>query len=361
MANTLSDKQQQLYQQMMKNARKQHLQQMAVYHQKRQSTTTQPQLAPTGSIYDDLPIDFEDVDIITDRDDMDLASLDSACRDGFLANVEAMVSNRNPPRTRFFLHQGLVIALTAGHTDITHYLLSVGAPILRETPTTVLSAPVDKQIPLFQLLLDRGWSVNTPGFYGAVLLPRVTENLTLLQWFLKSGADPNLGKQHDVRDRYGGSDHDSCAALERAAGQGNVEAVRLLLRAGAEIRYGIPLHFAAGSLPPGSNPLNGRVTPSAEFDRSRIPVMATLVEHGADVNQAEESRHMVPRYAIMKAVMAGAVERVRWLLEHGADPELKEPYGSAAFFAAKMSSEEMKQVIDEALRVRKGNILSAAT
>lgn len=319
-----------------------------------------------GSIYDDLPIDFDDVDIITDRDDMDLAALNSACRKGVLADVEAMVSNRNPPRTRFFLHQGLLIALTAGHTDITHYLLSVGAPMLRETPTTILSAPVDKQIPLFQLLLDRGWSVNTPGFYGAVLLPRVvvTGNLPLLEWFLKSGADPNRGQQHDVRDRYGGSDHDSCTALETAAGQGNVEAVRLLLQAGAEIRYGIPLHFAAGSLPPGSNPFkNSRVTPSVEFDRSRIPVMAMLVEHGADVNQAEEeSRHMTggPRYAITKAVMAGAVERVRWLLTHGADPELKEPgYGSAALFAAKMSSEEMKRVIAEALRVRKGNTLSA--
>lgn len=50
--------------------------------------------------------------------------------------------------------------------------------------------------------------------------------------------------------------------------------------------------------------------------------MALLVEGGADVNQAKISRHMVARYVIVHAVMAGAVERVRWLLEQGLDPEL---------------------------------------
>ena len=69
-------------------------------------------------------------------------------------------------------------------------------------------------------------------------------------------------------------------------------------------------------------PVTGRVTPSKEFDESRIPVMALLVEGGADVNQAKISRHMVARYVIVHAVMAGAVERVRWLLEQGLDPEL---------------------------------------
>ena len=321
----------------------------------------QPPPGQMGSKYDDCPIDIEDVDIITDRDDMDLASLESACRDGLLINVEAIVSNRNPPRTRFFLHRGLVVALAAGHTDITHFFLSVGAPILRETPIAVLSAPVDKQIPLFQLLLDRGWKVNTPGSYGAVLLPRLTENLTLLQWFLDNDADPNLGEQRNARDPNGGSDRNSCAALESAASDGNVDAVHLLLRAGAEIRYGFPLYFAAGALPPGSNSFDARGVPNAEFDRSRIPVMATLVEHGADVNQARITRYMLPRHPIMMAVRAGAVERVRWLLEHGADPEVEDLYGSPALYAQKRSSEEMKQVIDEALRVRKGNILSAAT
>ena len=81
--------------------------------------------------------------------------------------------------------------------------------------------------------------------------------------------------------------------------------------------------------------------------------MALLVERGADINQAEKSRHMVPRYAIVHAVMAGAVERMRWLLEHGADPELKGAYGSAVTYATKMGSEEMRHIIEEMVTAKK--------
>lgn len=202
-------------------------------------------------------------------------------------------------------------------------------------------------MPLFELLTHHGWSPNTPGYYGTVLLPSVVNNLPLLRWFLAHGADPNLGAQRDNRDRTGGPDTDPCAALESAAGRGDVEAVRLLLDAGAMIQNGTPLHFAAGVCPPGMNPHAGRVVPSKDFDESRIPVMALLVEHGADVNQREESRHMVVGYAIVHAVMAGAVERARWLLERGADPEVRGPWGSAVQYARAMGNEEMRKVVEE--------------
>lgn len=85
----------------------------------------------------------------------------------------------------------------------------------------------------------------------------------------------------------------------------------MLLDAGAKISYGVPLHFAAGACPPDTNPHASRVVPSKEFDTDRIPIMGLLVQRGADVNQPKESRYMMPRYAIMHAVMAGAVERIR--------------------------------------------------
>ena len=95
------------------------------------------------------------------------------------------------------------------------------------------------------------------------------------------------------------------------------------------------------------NPHVARVTPSKEFDTSRIPVMALLVERGADVNKEHKSRRMVPKYAILLAVMAGAVERVRWLLEHGADPELKSGLSSAVSYGTRLGSEEMRSVFEE--------------
>lgn len=242
----------------------------------------------------------------------------------------------------------LLDALRSGDLSTAQHLLTTGAPILRHTPTGILSAPPAQQIPLFELLAQHGWTPNTPGFYGEVLLPRVVTNLPLLQWFLEHGADPNLGTQPDRRDRMGVSVTDSGAALTKAAYAGDLEAVRLLLDAGARAQNGTPLHAAAGACPPGTlagATLNEGVMSSKEFDESRIPVMALLVEHSADVNAAEDKRLVLAQYPIVLAAMAGAVERVKWLLARGADPKLKGNFGNAVEYAKWRGSTEMKSVL----------------
>ncbi|KAF4458074.1 hypothetical protein F53441_82 [Fusarium austroafricanum] len=275
----------------------------------------------------------------------DFAAFSTACLQGDLSTVRTVVTSQF--RTPAFLHEGLVNALGSGKIDVARYLIDSGAPITRTTPTWALAAPRDQQLPLFELFIQYGWTVNIPGFYGAVLLPSVVRsgNVALLDWFLKHGADPNLSSQKDNRDRFGGPDADSCEALEIAATQGNVAIVQKLLNAGAKIDNGAPLYFAAGACPPGANPHAGLVTPSREFDEARIPVMALLVENGARVNDKLISRHMTPQYPIVNAVMAGAVQRVKWLLSQGADPDLKGQFGSARDCAKRIASDEMKQVL----------------
>ncbi|PQE14027.1 Ankyrin repeat-containing domain protein [Rutstroemia sp. NJR-2017a BBW] len=301
-------------------------------YQLQPTMTMQPQSMNLTSAYDDIPVlDPTDLGFIGEKP-TSFSSFESACQHGPLTEAQSIVSSEN--YTPSFLHHGLVLALSAGNVQVAEYLLSAGAPIVRQTPQNVLSAPSEMQAPLFELLMKHGWTPNTPGYYGAVLLPDVVTNVPLLKWFLIHGANPNLGPQRDNRDRMGGSDTDCCVALQTAAARGEVEAVRLLLDAGAEIKNGVPLHYAAGACPPGTNPHVARVL---------------LVERGADVNQAEESRHMVAKYAIVYAVMAEAVNRVKWLLEHGADPELKGAWGSAVEYARWMGSEEMKQVVEEGL------------
>ena len=304
--------------------------------------------AAVWEAYDDFPIDLDDLSAI-DRDDDDVPTLESACHQGSLSKVQSIVSTI-PARTPFFLQAGLATALRTGKVDIASYLLAEGATILGETPKYVFSAPQDQQLPLFEVLVSYGWTVNTPGFRGEVLLPTVVSNPLMLRWFLDHGADPNLAEQRYYSDVTGGPDADHCAALEIAAEEGNVEAARLLLENGAKLEYGYPLQIAAGVCQEGTNPYFPDVTPTEDFDRSRIPVMSLLVEQGADVNQELKSRHMVATHAVTRAVLAGAVERVRWLLEHGADPELKGPYGSVVSYARSMRGEEMKQVINQWMR-----------
>ncbi|KAI8716379.1 hypothetical protein NCS52_00931400 [Fusarium sp. LHS14.1] len=299
-----------------------------------------------ATAHDDIPITSpSDLDLFNGRTTShpDFVSFQGACRDGPLSAVESIVTSE--PRSPAFLHQGLVIALGAGNIDTARYLLGYGSPITRQTPPHVLSAPQDRQIALFELLTQHGWTPNTPGFYGATLLPRVITDDGLVEWFLTHGADPNLGAQSDYRDRFGRPETDSCAALEIAASRGSVESVRKLLDAGARMENGSPLYFAAGVCPPNTNLHASPVRPSKDFDEARIPIMALLIEKGADVNGKLQSRHMTAQYPIVNAVLAGAVERVRWLLNQGADPNLRGAYGSAVEYARKAGSDEMKLVL----------------
>jgi hypothetical protein len=274
-----------------------------------------------GRFYSDLPVtEPDDLGFIGQKPAY-FVSYESACQHGPLSTVQSIISEK--ARTPAFLHHGLILALSAGNVEVTRCLLSAGAPIVRRTPEHVLLAPSGQQLPIYELLTHHGWTPNTPGNCGDVPLPHIVSNHILLRWFLAHGADPNLGCQRYTRDPDEGSDTDSCAALESAADHGDVEAVRLVLDAGALLQNGAPLHRAAGACPPSMNPHYGRVAPSEEFDTSMIPVMELLVERGADVNQMEETRHVTHRYAINYALSAGAVERVRWLLEHGANPELR--------------------------------------
>lgn len=276
-----------------------------------------------------------------------MVAYETACSQGTFFTAQSVV----PPESisPALLHHGLTLALRAGNAAVAWDLLRHGARIVRQTPLHILDAPANLQIQLFQILQQHGWTPNSPGNYGAVLLPKVVQNIELLRWFLENGANPNLGAQRFSRDRNCDSDPASCAALEAAATHGSVEAVQMLLDAGAEIKNGTPLHYASGACTPGAST---REVASKEFDVSRIPVMALLVSHGADVNQRGDSV-LVKHHPIMYAVMAKAVERVRWLLEHGADPEARGDWGSAAEYAGAMGSEEMKRVVEWGLGIRR--------
>ncbi|KAF5624153.1 ankyrin repeat domain protein [Fusarium sp. NRRL 25303] len=209
-----------------------------------------------------------------------------------------------------------------------------GTPISRKVPETILRAPADQQVALFQLLTENGWTVNSL----ERLLPRLiqTNNEPLLDWFLEHGADPNIG----------GPEGDPVQALRLAASQGTVKLVQKLLNGGAKMTSnGLGLFYAPGACPAGFIPHTGLVQPSAEFDKSRIPIMALLIENGAGVDDKLETKHMTAQYPIVNAVMAGAFERVKWLLSQGADPDLQGQYGSARDYAKFRSSDEMKQVL----------------
>ncbi|RAK95217.1 ankyrin repeat domain-containing protein [Aspergillus ibericus CBS 121593] len=291
--------------------------------------------------YSDLPIvDPKDL-VWTGLSFAPATPFECACRAGPLSAVEALVAERTC--TPAFLHRGLTFALSAGNEDITRSLLVAGAPIVQRTALNILRAPSERQLPLFQLLSLHGWSPQGLWDDGSLLTVGVITNPPLLRWFLDQGVDPNAGAL-DLHRR---------SALELAAGRGDVDTVRLLVEAGADVQQGLPLHVAAAACPSGTDADRTLITPTEEFDTARIPVMALLVAHGANVNQPQDCRLMTPRYAIVYAVIAGAVARVRWLLAHGADPEAKGALGSAWDYAQRRGSEEMRRVLAEGVAAKR--------
>ncbi|CAG7562031.1 unnamed protein product [Fusarium equiseti] len=260
----------------------------------------------------------------------DFVNFRSACREGDLSTVKSIISSQS--RSPLYLCKGLDDAFKNGTVNISRFLLQSGAPMTRATPAAVLKSPTDKQIALFQVLMEHGWTVNTP----ESLLPEIVQsnNEPLFDWFLEQGADPNVA----------GPQNDPGQTLRLAAAQGTVQTVQKLLNAGAKMASS-GLYWAAGAYPEGSVPNIRRVEMSVDFDKSRIPVMELLLQHGGDVNHRLETRHMEELYPIVNAVKAGAVERVKWLLSKGADPDLKGPWGSARDLAKRDSSEEMNRVL----------------
>ena len=198
----------------------------------------------SGSRYDNLPL--------VEPDDLGFAgptpavfiAYESACSDSPVDVIEAIISAKK--RSPRFLHLGLILAIRAGNVENTRFLLSAGAPIARYTDRSLLSAPVDKQVDLFEVLADNGWTSQTTD-HRLVTLPQVVDNLPVLGWLLAHGANPDLGHERlrgtvfplKRETRY-------CAALERAATLGNMEAARMLLDAGSKPGSGVPLHCAAG-------------------------------------------------------------------------------------------------------------------
>lgn len=123
-----------------------------------------------GLRYDDIPLtDPNDLTFITENPRFlgpppeYYSGFESACRRGSLVTAESIIASEIITATPAFLHHGLCLALKAGNVEVARYFLATGAPIVRKTPNHILSAPVDQQIPLLELLVDYGWTPNTPG------------------------------------------------------------------------------------------------------------------------------------------------------------------------------------------------------
>lgn len=143
--------------------------------------------------------------------------------------------------------------------------------------------------------------------------------------------------------KFGGS------VLDMAAEVGTVPIFKLLLQHGAKLENSFPLHAAAIMGPRDAARLS-RALPSEYLSivGNRIPMMKYLLNIGVDVNGPDDSGNPHHRYGnpLHYAIAQGPPANVRFLLEHGADPNLKDARGKTAFELA----DEIKDGMDEILK-----------
>lgn len=136
------------------------------------------------------------------------------------------------------------------------------------------------------------------------------QNDVLFKFLLTHGADPN------VMNRY------HWTPLSVAARDGNLPHLELLLSHGAK---------------PDHNALQKAVR-RPQSDSSRFSIIALLLSHGAEINAVEtemkggstSSALVGPLHkstVLFKALSAKDVEMVRFLIEQGADPKVKNKWG----------------------------------
>ncbi|GAB7357189.1 hypothetical protein MBLNU459_g8176t2 [Dothideomycetes sp. NU459] len=180
-------------------------------------------------------------------------------------------------------------------------------------------------IAVFQALVDHGWDVNSPGYYGAPVLPTIVGNEPVLRWFLSHGADPNLGPQRTNEERYGYCWTESGAALNNAAAYCTPQTIDLLLNAGAKKEFSIALHSAALHVPHAAWERGDRGRPTPEEDCERIPMMEHLLAQGFDVNGLDDIEGPF-RFGkpLDYAVCARAEQRIAFLLDHSAESKYKD-------------------------------------
>ena len=239
------------------------------------------------------------------------------------------------PKTRKWLRARFMespwyIALDSGNIRIVQTFLDAGADPSEFFQDSSISYPeccgscllvvaVQNSLPMMQLLLDAGADVNVD------LGPEAPDSNTIIGYaahhgqvdsirlLLKAGAHPDIPPIGE----------DQSSALQAAAMSGSEQIIDILLQAGADV-----------NVPP--SPYGGVTALQAAAIQGYLRIARLLIEAGADVNAAAAEEE--GRTALAGAAEHGRVDMLQYLLNNGASIDGapgRAQYESAMHYAAK--------------------------
>jgi ankyrin repeat protein len=156
----------------------------------------------------------------------------------------------------------LMIAGKSGKFDLVEKLLHAGAEVNavnRNGGTALMFSAISGDLPTIRLLLEHGAAVDAVGanLWGAMMVAAVKGHAHVVDELLNRGAEPNLADVYgwtplmraanrnrqntvrrllsDPRTDIGHRDDDGATALHRAAEEGHLETVELLIGFGADV------------------------------------------------------------------------------------------------------------------------------
>lgn len=211
------------------------------------------------------------------------------------------------------LHQ----VVKAGDLDATRRVLQYECIDVNEeywSSTPVDYAAQDSRIEVMRLLLQAGADPNR-----GLIRAAESGQIEVIKLLLEAGADPNRG-------------------LIYAAKSGQLEAIKILISLGAKVdgdQDSSPLYEAMSKkkweaakllLATGADITKLKPKTSLLYDvlaSDELEILRLLLKHGADINAVDGEGSMYAKTLLSEAVRTNKVDTVKFLLEQGADVNIK--------------------------------------
>ena len=248
---------------------------------------------------------------------------------------------------RSLLRHAISTAIYRSDAQLTSYLIDIEkAPIHTIPPVTVATSYVaEPSIDLLNVSVSAGWDINQCDNGGLGRGQRLVELLVhdeeLVRWCISRGATIPT-------DLEGTDPYFHRPMTETVAAVGTVSCFRLIRSLGAPVGRRT-LHAAAQS---------AATCSIVQKDEKMAMVRYLVEEEGLDVKQLDCDEPMPDHQGTVIAYAAtgkGGADVVRYLLEKGADPRVKDCYGNwnALEIAERDKNEEVVQVLKEWLQRKK--------